>query len=50
MNAIWKFHPEYAMGYNAQEQAGLHDMLGLLLLPLGEKIGNAKAGFDFIEF
>lgn len=26
MNAIWAYHPEYAMGYNAQEQAGLNDI------------------------
>lgn len=35
MNAIWEYHPEYAMGYNAQEQAGLNDALGLLLYALG---------------
>lgn len=35
MNAIWKYHPEYAVGYNAQEQAGLNDALGLLLYTLG---------------
>lgn len=35
MNAIWDCHPEYAMGYNAQEQAGLNDGPGLLLYALG---------------
>lgn len=35
MNAIWQFYPEYAMGFNAQEQAGLHDGMGLLLYALG---------------
>lgn len=35
MNAIWTYHPGYALGYNAQEQAGLHDALGLLLYALG---------------
>lgn len=35
MNAIWSSHPEYAMGYNAQEQAGLNDVLGLLLYAAG---------------
>lgn len=35
MNAIWEHHPEYAMGYNAQEQAWLNDGLGLLLYALG---------------
>lgn len=37
MNAIWEYQPGYAMGYNAQEQAGLHDVLGLLLYALGVK-------------
>lgn len=36
MNAIWKHQPGYAMGYNAEEQAGHHDMLGMLLYELGE--------------
>lgn len=35
MNAIWEYQPGYAMGYNAEEQAGLHDMLGMLLYELG---------------
>lgn len=35
MNAIWEYYPEYAMGYNAQEQAGLNDGLGLILYALG---------------
>ena len=35
MNAIWRYQPGYALGYNAQEQAGLHDALGLLLYALG---------------
>lgn len=35
MNAIWACHPGYALGYNAQEQAGLNDTLGLLLYALG---------------
>ena len=35
MNAIWEHQPGYALGYNAQEQAGLHDVLGLLLYALG---------------
>lgn len=30
MNAIWEYHPEYAMGYNAQEQAGLNEISKLL--------------------
>lgn len=62
MNAIWEYQPAYAMGYNAQEQAGLHDTAGLLLYALGvrdrELDGSAKnmitidpeAGSDFIGF
>ncbi len=36
MNAIWKYAPMYAAAYNAEEQAGLHDGLGILLQMLGE--------------
>ncbi len=35
MNAIWANQPGYALGYNAEEQAGLHGTLGLLLYALG---------------
>ena len=42
MNAIWKYQPGYAMGYNAQEQAGLHDVLGLLLYALGAEDRELK--------
>ena len=35
MNAIWNCQPTYAAAYNAQEQAGLHDGLGILLQILG---------------
>lgn len=62
MNAIWKHQLGYALGYNAQEQAGLHDALGLLLYVLGmedrELEGSPEhmitidpgAGTDFIGF
>lgn len=61
MNAIWKYAPMYAMTYNAEEQAGLHDGLGILLQMLGEgrepqsavehmiALG-AEAGTEFIGF
>lgn len=61
MNAIWEYAPTYAMAYNAEEQAGLHDGLGILLQMLGEdretrgeaermiSLG-AEAGTDFIGF
>lgn len=62
MNAIWRYQPGYALGYNAQEQAGLHDALGLLLYTLGvedrELEGSPEymiamdpeAGTDYIGF
>lgn len=62
MNAIWRYQPGYALGYNAQEQAGLHDALGLLLYALGvedrELEGSPEymiamdpeTGTDFIAF
>ena len=62
MNAIWKYAPMYAAAYNAQEQAGLNDALGLLLQTLGaedvELEGASEymitldpdAGTDFIGF
>lgn len=61
MNAIWKYAPGYAVAYNAEEQAGLHDGLGCLLQMLGEDrepqglpermiaLGS-EAGTDFIGF
>ena len=62
MNAIWESHPEYAMGYNTQEQAGLNDALGLLLYAMGvedrELAGSSEhmisitpgAGTDYTGF
>ena len=61
MNAIWKYAPMYAMAYNTEEQAGLHDGLGILLQMLGEDREprgevermvslDAEAGTDFIGF
>ena len=35
MNAIWKYHPAYAAGYNIREQKGLNDGLGLLFRSFG---------------
>lgn len=37
MNAIWDRFPEYAAGYNAREQSGRHDLLGITRILLGEK-------------
>ena len=62
MNAIWEYQPGYAMGYNAEEQAGRHDMLGMLLYELGitdRKLERSvermiaitpEVGTDFIGF
>lgn len=62
MNAIWRYQPGYALGYNAQEQAGLHDALGLLLYALGVEdralagspeymiAVDPEAGTDYIGF
>lgn len=36
MNAIWRYAPLYAAAYNAEEQAGIHDGLAILLRLLGE--------------
>lgn len=35
MNAIWAYHPDYAMAHNLREQGGLNDMLGLILNDAG---------------
>ena len=37
MNAIWRYHPEYALAHNLREQQGLNDMLGLILNDAGIK-------------
>ena len=61
MNAIWSYAPMYAAAYNAEEQAGLHDGLGILLQMLGgdrEPQGSTEhmislapdVGTDFIGF
>lgn len=61
MNAIWKYAPMYAAAYNAEEQAGLHDGLGILLKMMGgdsEPQGSPEhmislvpgTGTDFIGF
>ena len=45
MNAIWQYHPEYAIEHNLREQRGLNDMLGLILNAAGagvELTGSAK--------
>ena len=31
MNAIWTYHPDYALAHNLREQQGLNDLLGLAL-------------------
>lgn len=45
MNAIWQYHPDYAISHNLREQRGLNDLLGLALNDAGietELTGSAK--------
>ncbi len=60
MNAIWTLHSEYALSFNATEQAGGHDVLGLLLNTLGADVPlksslkemitiTAGAGTDYLK-
>lgn len=60
MNAIWKYHSEYAVSYNAMEQAGGHDGLGLVLNALGNDVPlyrslekmmfiTQDAGYDYLN-
>lgn len=37
-NAIWRYYPEYAVEYNAQEAAGRHSLTGLLFRSLGSQV------------
>lgn len=48
MNAIWEYYPEYAMGFNAQEQAGLNDGLGLLLYALGVEDRELEGSVEYM--
>lgn len=61
MNAIYKFHPEYAAQHNMNEQAGLNDGMGLFLQILGNEVElesaperlislTEGAGTEFIDF
>ena len=45
MNAIWQYHPDYAISHNLREQQGLNDLLGLALNDAGieaESTGSTK--------
>ena len=45
MNAIWTYHPDYALSHNLREQQGLNDLLGLLMNSVGAEVelsGSAK--------
>jgi hypothetical protein len=35
MNAIWKYHPDYATAWNMREMSGLNDMPGMLMRSAG---------------
>ena len=45
MNAIWQYHPDYAISHNLREQRGLNDLLGLIMNAVGAEMelsGSAK--------
>ena len=43
MNCIWEKFPEFAVTFNAQEQSGMHDLLGLLLYePVSDDVSNGS--------
>ena len=61
MNAILEYWPEYAVSFNAHEQAGLNDGAGLFLRSLGIEVDLSSsvdrmitltpgAGTDYIMF
>ena len=61
MNAIWTNYPEYAMSFNAHEQAGLNDGAGMFLQSMGVDIDlksseenmiklNPDVGVDFLHW
>ena len=61
MNAILEYWPEYAVSFNAHEQAGLNDGIGLLLRSIGIEVelsGSVErmisltpgAGIDFLRW
>ena len=45
MNAVWKYHPDYAISHNLREQRGLNSLLGLALneAPLHGSTANMVA-------
>jgi len=61
MNAIWQDFPEYAIIANGWEQSGTNDMVGTLLIELGEDVErnvsseqliriSPEAGTNFLRF
>ena len=61
MNAIWSYHPDYALEHNLREQHGLNDLLGLALNEAGveaELTGSTKnmvaltveAGVEYVRW
>ena len=49
MNALWEFYPEYVTMHNLQEQAGLHDGLGLMLRSIGGETELARSDENMIS-
>lgn len=61
MNAIWQYHPDYAISHNLREQQGLNDLLGLALNEAGVGCGlsgsaknmvalTAEAGVEYVRW
>lgn len=61
MNAIWRYHPDYALSHNLREQRGLNDMLGLILNDAGIEcelsgspknmiVLSAEAGTEYVRW
>ncbi len=49
MNAIWKYHPDYAVTHNMREQTGLNDCTGLFMQSIGLDV-ELKGSVDNVIF
>lgn len=47
-NAIWRYYPEYAVQYNAQEAAGQHSLMGLTFRSLGDQVDLSASAKQMI--
>lgn len=48
MNAIWSYHPDYAIAHNLREQQGLNDMLGLAMNDAGVEVALSSSADNMI--